>query len=82
MGFPEFPDLAAANGLGPDQVTLRAPTYAIGNAMHVASVGAILIVALAATEGPGRKHGLEPGMASTQAPKRPRLDGAMQSRMC
>ena len=50
MGFPVFPDLAAVNGLGPDQVTLRAPTYAIGNAMHVASVGAILIVTLAATE--------------------------------
>ena len=64
MGFPVFRDLADAALVPEDAVSLNGPASAVGNAMHVASVGAILAVALvcgdlaaSAMAGPGRGGG-------------------------
>ena len=46
MGFPVFRDLADAALVPEDVVSPDGPNSAVGNAMHVASVGAILAVAL------------------------------------
>ena len=45
MGFPVRPTCAAASGVSPDIFTLTEP-QALGNAMHVASVGCIIAAAL------------------------------------
>ena len=50
MGYPVYPDLSASAMVELDTATLEGPRYAIGNAMHVANVGAVLAVALMATE--------------------------------
>ena len=50
MGYPVYPDLAASAMIELDTATLEGPRYAIGNSMHVANVGAVLAVALMATE--------------------------------
>ena len=47
MGFPIHPWCAQASGVPTDTTVLQAP-IAIGNAMHVANVGAIMVCALAA----------------------------------
>ena len=50
MGYPVYSDLAASAMIAIDTATLEGPRYAIGNAMHVANVGAVLALALMATE--------------------------------
>ena len=61
MGFPVFRDLVDAALVPEDAVSLNGPASAVGNAMHVASVGAILAVALVcgdlAASVPGRGRG-------------------------
>ena len=55
MGFPVYPDLARAARVAVDEITGRDSTAAsIGNAMHVASVGLVILAALAAVEWPRR----------------------------
>ena len=50
MGYPVYSDLAASAMIDLDTATLERPRYAIGNAVHVANVGAALALALMATE--------------------------------
>jgi site-specific DNA-cytosine methylase len=48
MGFPIYHDLARAAGVPTDAATLTSPLFAMGNAMHVANVACVMMVALAA----------------------------------
>ena len=49
MGYPVYEDLAMAAGVPMDSAVLQGPDYAIGNAMHVANLGCVLMTALLAT---------------------------------
>ena len=50
MGYPVYPDLAAAAQIPVDISTDAAPRSSLGNAMHVACVGVVLAAAFASTE--------------------------------
>lgn len=53
MGYPVYEDLAQAAEVPMDSALAAGPDYAIGNAMHVANLGCVLMTALLAT-GAGR----------------------------
>ena len=50
MGFPVLPQVADACGVQPMRMLAGLPMAYLGNAMHVASVGSVCLIALIATE--------------------------------
>jgi site-specific DNA-cytosine methylase len=55
MGYAVYDDLAAAAGVKLDTAVEQGPLYAIGNAMHVANLGCVLMTCLVAAEVPLRR---------------------------
>ena len=50
MGFPVSEDLAQVGRVPMDTATLAAPSFSIGNAMHVANVGVIIALTIVACD--------------------------------
>ena len=50
MGYAVYDDLAHAASVPLDEVMLGAPAYTIGNAMHVANLGCVLLCVLSCVE--------------------------------
>lgn len=55
MGYPVYGELAAAAGVEVDTAVEQGPLYAIGNAMHVANLGCVLMTCLVAADAPVRR---------------------------
>ena len=48
MGYAVYPDLASIAVVPLDSAAAQAPAFTVGNAMHVASVGCVIVCALLA----------------------------------
>jgi hypothetical protein len=55
MGYAVYGDLAAAASVKVDTAVEQGPLYAIGNAMHVANLGCVLMTCLVANDVPLRR---------------------------
>ena len=55
MGYAVYGDMAAAAGVEVDTATEQGPQYSIGNAMHVANLGCVLMTCLVAADEPLRR---------------------------
>ena len=52
MGYAVYGDVAAAAGVKVDVAVEQGPLYSIGNAMHVANLGCVLMTCLVAADTP------------------------------
>lgn len=55
MGYTVYGELAAAAGVNVDTAVEQGPLYSIGNAMHVANLGCVLMTCLVAADTPLRR---------------------------
>ena len=53
MGYPVYSDLAAAARVPIDTISPKGPRFSVGNAMHVANLGIIVLVVLSGCDFPG-----------------------------